>query len=201
MIIEKASGRSYSEVVRGLFDQTGLKNTYYEQNRYPASITDRMVSGYFYNHDADNAVLKPLLGHDVKNDSVSWMQAAGGIVSQMDDVTRWSRDLYEGPLLAEKQRKELTTIVSIKTGKPLATTSQKDPLGFGLGVGQATKPNLGTFWYYQGTTLGYRVVYFYLPKTRTVAAVGLNSQPDSNESKVGDLMDQIFEVLHHAGKL
>ena len=125
MIIEKASGQSYSEVVRGLFDQTGLKNTYYEQNRYPTSITNRMVSGYFYNHDADNAVLKPLLGHDVKNDSVSWMQAAGGIVSQMDDVTRWSRDLYEGPLLAEKQRKELTTIVSIKTGKPIANTSKR----------------------------------------------------------------------------
>ena len=39
-------------------------------------------------------------------------------------------------------------------------------------------------------------MYFYLPKTRTVAAVGLNSQPDSNESKIGDLMDQLFEVLH-----
>ena len=52
------------------------ENTDYEQNRYPASITDRMVSGYFYNHDADNAVLKPLLGHDVKNDSVS-MDAGG----------------------------------------------------------------------------------------------------------------------------
>ena len=201
MIIEKASGQSYSEVVRGLFDETGLKNTYYEQNRYPTSITNRMVSGYFYNHDADNAVLKPLLGHDVKNDSVSWMQAAGGIVSQMDDVTRWSRDLYEGPLLAEKQRKELTTIVSIKTGEPIANTSKEDPLGFGLGVGQATKPNIGTFWYYQGTTLGYRVVYFYLPKTRSVATVGLNSQPDSNESKVGNLMDQVFEVLQDAGKL
>ena len=85
--------------------------------------------------------------------------------------------------------------------KPIANTSKEDPLGFGLGVGQATKPNIGTFWYYQGTTLGYRVVYFYLPKTRSVATVGLNSQPDSNESKVGDLMDQVFEVLQDAGKI
>ena len=120
----------------------------------------------------------------------------------MDDVTRWSRDLLRRPAAREKQRKELTTIVSINTGEPIATTSpEEDPLGFELGVGQATKPNLGTFWYCQGATLGYRVVYFYLPKTRSVAAVGLNSQPDSNESKVGDsYIDQIFEVLHHAGK-
>ncbi len=201
MIIEKATGQSYSEIVRGLFDRTGLTNTYYEQNRYPASVTDRMVSGYFYNHDADNAVLKPLLGHDVKNDSVSWMQAAGGIVSQMEDVTRWSRDLYEGPLLPAKQRRELTAIVSVKTGEPIAMTSNEDPIGFGLGVGQATKPSFGTYWYYQGTTLGYRVVYFYLLKTQTVVAVGLNSQPDSNENKVGDLMDQVYEALHDAGKL
>jgi D-alanyl-D-alanine carboxypeptidase len=201
MIIEKASGESYSEVVRRLFEQTGLVNTYYEQNRYPASIVSRMVSGYFYNHDADNALLKPLLGRDVKNDSVSWMQAAGAIVSDMEDVTRWSRALYEGPLLAEKQRKELTTIVSIKTAKPIAATSKGDPAGFGLGVAQATKPNIGTFWYYEGMTLGYRVAYFYLPESQAVVAVGLNSQPDSKQNKVGDLMDQIYGVLHDAGKL
>jgi hypothetical protein len=43
------------------------------------AITDRMVSGYFFNHDT----VKPLallLGHDVKNVSVSWMQSAGAIV-------------------------------------------------------------------------------------------------------------------------
>ena len=40
-----------------------------------------MVSGYFFNHDADNAQLAPLLGRDVRDDSVSWMQGAGGIVS------------------------------------------------------------------------------------------------------------------------
>jgi D-alanyl-D-alanine carboxypeptidase len=201
MIIEKATGKSYSQVVRELFTRVGLPNTYYEQNRYPASITDRMVSGYFYSHDADNVLLKPLLGRDVKNDSVSWMQAAGAIVSQMEDVTHWSRALYEGPLLAEKQRKELMTIVSTKTGKPIATTSAEDPAGFGLGVAQATKPGLGTFWFYEGMTLGYRVVYFYLPKSHAVVAVGLNSQPDSKESKVGDLMSQIYKVLHDAGKL
>jgi D-alanyl-D-alanine carboxypeptidase len=76
MIVEKASGKPYADVVRELFDRVGLKNTYYEQNLYPASITDRMVSGYFFNHDPGNKPLAPLLGHDVKSDSVSWMEGA-----------------------------------------------------------------------------------------------------------------------------
>src|SRR5437764_9242368 len=50
MIIERAGGRPYADVVRELFQQVGLKNTHYEQNRYPASITDQMVSGYFFSH-------------------------------------------------------------------------------------------------------------------------------------------------------
>jgi D-alanyl-D-alanine carboxypeptidase len=160
-----------------------------------------MVSGYFFSHDADNAPLAPLLGRDVKTDSVSWMQAAGGIVAPMNDVARWSRALYEGPLLAGKQRTELETIVSLKNGKRIAATSPQDPLGFGLGVGQGTRPGMGTYWYYEGMTLGYRVIYFYLPKSQAVVAVGLNSQPDAKENKVGELMSQIYKVLQGAGKL
>ncbi len=150
MIIEKAAGKPYAEIVRGLCDEVGLKNTYYEQNRYPASITDRMVSGYFFNHDPDNALLAPLLGHDVKNDSVSWMQAAGGIVSTMQDVSRWARALYEGPLLSDVQRHELMTVVSDKTGRPIDGASQEDPGAFELGVGAGFRPALGVYWYCRG---------------------------------------------------
>ena len=156
MIVEKASGKPYADVVRELFDQVGLKNSYYEQNLYPASITDRMVSGYFFSHDPINEPLAPLLGKDVKSDSVSWMQGAGGIVSSMEDVSRWARALYEGPLLADKQRGELMTLVSDKTGEPISGASKEHPSAFGLGVGAGFRPVFGAYWYYQGMTLGYR---------------------------------------------
>ena len=55
-----------------------------------------MVSGYFFNHDPGNEPLAPLLGQDVKNDGVSWMQGAGGIVSSMQDVSRWARASTRG---------------------------------------------------------------------------------------------------------
>jgi len=201
MIVEKASGKPYADVVREVFDQVGLKNTYYEQNLYPASITDRMVSGYFFSHDPINEPLAPLLGKDVKSDSVSWMQGAGGIVSSMEDVSRWARALYEGPLLADKQRGELMTVVSEKTGEPIAGSSKEHPSAFGLGVGAGFRPVLGAYWYYQGMTLGYRVLYAYFPKNGAVIVVGLNSQPDDKQNHNGALLEEVHGVLHKAGKI
>ncbi|MGA9824581.1 MAG: serine hydrolase domain-containing protein [Methylocystis sp.] len=201
MIVEKASGKPYADVVRGLFDQVGLKNSYYEQNLYPASITDRMVSGYFFSHDPINEPLAPLLGKDVKSDSVSWMQGAGGIVSSMEDVSRWARALYEGPLLADKQRGELMTLVSDKTGEPISGASKEHPSAFGLGVGAGFRPVFGAYWYYQGMTLGYRVLYAYFPKNSAVIVVGLNSQPDEKQNHNGALLEQVYGVLRKAGKI
>ncbi|HEY1654672.1 MAG TPA: serine hydrolase [Candidatus Tumulicola sp.] len=200
MIVEKAGGQHYTDVLRALFDRVGLKNTYYEPSLYPATITDRMVSGYFFNHDADNALLAPLLGHDVKNDSVSWMQGAGGIVSSMQDVSRWARALYAGPLLADKQRRELMTIVSDKTGKPISSPSQENLGAFGLGVGAGYRPTIGKYWYYQGMTLGYRVLYAYFPANGAVIVIGLNSQPDAKQNLNGKLLEDVFAILHKAGK-
>ena len=201
MIIEKAGSKPYADVVRELFREVGLKNTYYEQDRYPASITNRMVSGYFFNHDPDNTLLAPLLGHDVKNDSVSWMQAAGGIVSSMQDVSRWARALYEGKLLADKQRRELMTLVSDKTGKPIDRASKENPTAFGLGVGAGVRPTIGSYWYYQGMTLGYRVLYGYFPSNGAVIVVGLNSQPDDKQNWNGPLLEEIYNILHSAGRI
>jgi D-alanyl-D-alanine carboxypeptidase len=201
MIIEKASGKPYADTVRALFDQVGLKNTYYEQNRYSASITDHMVSGYFFNHDPDNKLLAPLLGRDVKNDSVSWMQAAGGIVSTMQDVSRWARGLYEGPPLADRQRQELMTVVSDKTGEPIDGPSEKNPGAFGLGVGAGFRPAMGSYWFYQGMTLGYRVLYAYFPTNGAIIVIGLNSQPDGKQNRNGKLLEEIYGILQKAGKI
>ncbi|MGH7119455.1 MAG: serine hydrolase domain-containing protein [Acetobacteraceae bacterium] len=202
MIIENAGGKPYADVVRALCDRVGLKNTYYEQNRYPASITRRMVSGYFFNHGSDDVLLAPLLGHDVMNDSVSWMQAAGGVVSTMQDVSLWARSLYEGPLLADRQRHELMTVVSDKTGQPISGVSKENPAAFGLGVGAGFRPSLGSYWYYQGMTLGYRVLYGYFPANNgTVIVVGLNSQPDDKQNQIGQLLDQVYGILRKAVKI
>jgi D-alanyl-D-alanine carboxypeptidase len=204
LIIERASGDSYASQIRRRFldnPAIGFTSTYYQQYVYPASVTDRMVSGYFYNSDSSNAGLRPLLGKDMRLLSLSWTQGAGGIISTPQDVTRWVRALFESSMLAPEQRAELMTTVSQKNGKPLATTTPQEPRGFGLGVGEFLLPTLGRFWFYEGETLGYRMVYAYFPKSRVVFAVGLNSQPRGKEDRVGTLMTAIFKRLRAAGKM
>lgn len=129
------------------------------------------------------------------------MKSAGAIVSTPEDLTRWARALYTGPILARKQRAELLGLVSLKTGKPIAAVSQSDPRGFGLGVAQLTTPQTGTIWFYEGMTLGYRVVHMYFPRQDAVIVFGMNSQPDSKENSTNKLALAVYETLHAAGRL
>ena len=200
MIIERATGHSYSSEIHHRF-LNGLPATYYARSLYPQPIVNRMVAGYFFNTDPGNEGLAPLLGKDVRYDSMSWAQAAGGIVATPEDLTRWVRLLYQGSILGAPQRREMLTLVSNKNGQPISATSLSDPHGFGLGVGQMTAANLGTFWYYEGMTLGYRMLYAYLPKQDAVIAIGLNSQPPGKQDHIGQLMQSVYKTLSAAGKL
>jgi D-alanyl-D-alanine carboxypeptidase len=200
MIIERATGDTYGDELRKrFFEPLGLKDTFYSPDVYAKSVTGRMVSGYFENTGAGNEGIQHLIGQDMRLCDMSWAGAAGGIVSTPEDLTRWARALYKGDMLAPKQRRELMTIVSDKTGDPIATTSATDPVGFGLGVGQGTKAPFGTYWYYQGETLGYRMIYVWYPKSDVVIALGANSQPTKNH--IGALLESLWSALHKAGKV
>ena len=203
LIIERAGGHSYADEIekRFLRSDLGLNDTYYAANQYPSDVLARMPAGYFFSRDPDNAALAPLFGTNVLPDSLSWMHAAGAIASTPQDLTRWARALYTGPMLAPKQRAELLSIVSLKTGKPIAKTNLEDQRGFGLGVAQLTMPKMGTVWFYEGETLGFRMLHVYFPKQDAVIAFGLNSQPDSKEDQSGKLAATLYDTLHAAGRL
>lgn len=195
LIIEKAGGDSYAtELQNRIIGPLGLHNTYYNADIYPASIQSQTVSGYFASTDADNAGLQPLLFHDMKPLSTSWAQAAGGIVSNPSDLTKWARALYQGSIMQAAQRAELETLVSTKTGQPIPGVTSSDPRGFGLGVSQALQP-FGTIWFYEGETLGYRVLHAYLPQSDAVIAIGLNSQPNAADDQIGALASSVIATL------
>jgi D-alanyl-D-alanine carboxypeptidase len=197
MIIERVTHHSYDEEITRRFfgPKLGLRDTYYSPNVYPAPIIARMVSGYFFNSGPSEVALSPLIGDDMKTNDMSWAGAAGGIVARPEDVTHWVRALYRGSILAAKQRAELLTVVSMKTGKPIARTTLNDPRGFGLGVGQSTRPGIGLFWFYQGETLGYRVLYGWFPKEDLVIALGTNSAPLDRENKLGAVLEQVYTAV------
>ncbi|MEX5718476.1 serine hydrolase [Geodermatophilus maliterrae] len=141
----------------------------------------------------DQFPLPQLLGQDVSRHTLSWARAAGGILSTTSDMTRWERALYSGHLLPPQQQAELESLVSITTGQPIASTSATDPQGFGLGIAQLTDPELGTFWFYEGETLGFRALHAYFPDTGLIIAIGLNSATADDQSAT--LMKAVYDTL------
>lgn len=96
-----------------------------------------------------------------------------------------------------KQQRELTSLVSTTTGKPITTTTLADPAGYGLGISQVTSKTLGTVWYYEGETDGFRVVNIFVPRSGTVIAIGVNSATLNDHTAA--LATSIFQTLHKAG--
>jgi D-alanyl-D-alanine carboxypeptidase len=190
----------YKKELRKLIDEVGLRDTFYEPYFYPESVTRRLVSGYYVN--TDPPVLTKLLGKDTSGFSLGWTQAAGGMISTPEDLTKWARALFEGNVLQPKQLSELTSLVAIPSGEPIPETSPANPQGFALGLFQLDDPDMGMFWGYQGSTIGYRAAYAYFPSTGLIICVFTNSQVASDESTVTTvLFHSLYDTLKANGKI
>src|SRR4051812_3550608 len=195
MIIERVTGNSYGhELYEHIIEPLCLPDLYYREHKYPTSVTGREPAGYFFN---DEFPMAELLGHDVSRDTLSWARGAGGIISTTSDMTRWERALYGGRLLPPQQQAELESLVSTTTGQPIARTSSTDPEGYGLGIAQATGEELGTFWFYEGGTLGFRTVHVYFPDSGVIFAIGLNSI--TADDQIGTLVTSLYDTLRANG--
>jgi D-alanyl-D-alanine carboxypeptidase len=198
MIVERVTGKSYRhELYKRIIEPLGLRDLDYRAHVYPSSVTSREPAGYFF--DDGDTDLSALVGSDVSRDTLSWARGAGGIISTTSDMIRWERALYSGRLLPPEQQAELTSLVSTQTGEPIEQTSPTDPAGFGLGVAQLTAEPIGTFWFYEGETLGFRTLHAYLPESEVIIAIGLNSHPADDQ--IGPLSVSVYETLMSEGVL
>jgi D-alanyl-D-alanine carboxypeptidase len=187
MIIERVTKRTFAEELTSrIIRPLGLHDTCDAPYTCPAADAVRMPTGYFY-----RPVVPALMGKSMPPLALTWAQGAGGIVSSLRDMTTWDRALYQGRELPARQQRQLERLVSQVTGKPIRTTTPTDP-GFGLGVFQITTPSTGTAWYYEGGTLGYRVVHFYFPRSGIAVALAVNSYTDPNTND--DLQATAFAV-------
>jgi D-alanyl-D-alanine carboxypeptidase len=193
MIIERVTGRSYrNQLYRRIINPLRLCDLHYRPHVYPSSVTRREPAGYLFNNQFP---LPELIGRDVSRDTLSWARSAGGILSTTSDMTRWERALYSGRLLPRKQQAELKRLVSTTTGRPIAHTSAADPRGFGLGIAQLTDPKLGTIWFYEGESLGFRAVHAYFPKSGLIIAITLNSGVAGANDQSAALMKTVYDTL------
>lgn len=172
MIAERASGLSYKEALeQKLFRPAGLTDTHYQPHAYGEEVLARMPSGYFnnpdctlYDPDCEVSQLAPILGRDVKRDSVSWAGPAGGIVATPVELARWIRAVFAGKVLPEKQLAEFVTPLSLATGEIIEDVAEDDPRAFTLGLMRVTAPGMEPAYFYLGMTLGYRAAFLYSPE-------------------------------------
>ena len=63
-----------------------------------------------------------------------------------------------------------------------------------------TGGKLGTFWFYEGGTLGFRTMHLYLPDSGVIMAIGLNScvTPGSSD-EIAALAVSVYDTLLSSG--
>jgi D-alanyl-D-alanine carboxypeptidase len=194
MVIERITGEPLAKVFNArLFGpRYGLTDTYYAAGPYWDELVARMPSGT--NWQPGGADMAPLLGKDFKAQDMSWGGAAGAALATPEQVTRWVRALYQSDLLTAAARADLMDVVSMKTGERIGTPFAGDPAGFGLGVMGFHSSVLGQGWQYEGGTMGFRVVYVWLPAPDIVVAVGLNSNVNDDNDHIGTLAAAILQA-------
>jgi D-alanyl-D-alanine carboxypeptidase len=193
VVAKLSDSKSFAAEIARIVRSVGLKRTFYTSHLYPPDVARNVVAGYYEQADPG---LQPLRGRDVSGYSLSWAQGAGSMVSTPADLVMWTRALYAGTtLLPAKQKSELLSLISTKTAKPLAEPTAADPAGFGLGVAKRYDPKLGTFWFYQGETLGFRAAHLYFPDSGLVVAIYANSRPVEAESHMQQLFAQLFPTI------
>ena len=91
-------------------------------------------------------------------------------------------------------------LVSIKTGEPIADVTADDPRGFSLGLGKAVLGSIGSHWFYQGETLGYRTLYVWFERENLVITLQTNSQPADEADKLHELVGVIYSIVRDDAK-
>ncbi|KTD40983.1 serine hydrolase domain-containing protein [Legionella parisiensis] len=202
LVIEKITNDTFENQLklRIINSKNGLNDSFYlagsDGPSVGKAIEERRVHGYLYDEKKNKLI-------DTLTNDLSWGGAAGAIVATPEDVVRWVQLLYHGtlikPIFRERILAELESVVSMKTGKPIPHVNEDDPYGFGLGVGAFYDKDLKqSFWFYKGSTLGFRVMYFWQPCNNVTTVVALNSKGGEGnpDSKLGDEIIEANQNLY-----
>jgi CubicO group peptidase (beta-lactamase class C family) len=163
-VIEAASGQSWHDYLRtALFEPLGLTHTYYGAD--PQAIA-RQVPGYSL--DGDKIVA-------ARRMSMTVPQAAGALLSTVDDLLAWNRALHEGRVLKSDSYARMIT----PTGKAIGAK-------YGFGIEQATvqgKPMLD----HSGGIFGFSSMLEYL-QGPDISVVVLQNSDSSGDHDGTDMI-------------
>ncbi|MDQ3443436.1 MAG: beta-lactamase family protein [Chloroflexota bacterium] len=155
MIIEKATGSDFGcELQARILTPLGLNDTALATG---GAIPEGVVDGYQL---LDNQLV------NVSTINLSWVWAAGGIVSTTADLLRFARAMFTGELLSPESFEEMFTFVP--SGNP--------NLMFGGGLYQEVTPN-GKLVGMDGGSAGFNSTMMWLPDEEVTVVLLTNRAP------------------------
>ncbi|MBA3660790.1 MAG: beta-lactamase family protein [Gammaproteobacteria bacterium] len=195
LLIERLTGKSVSNVMQEmLIHPLSLNSTYYVPHLIPQNLQKNLIQGY--QGERSFAHYLPV-GTVVTQYSLSYLQAAGGIIASNQDLAKWVKALFTpGQVLSRVQLKKMLSMVSEKDGKPITQLNSQDLQGYGLGTSAQYGPSFKqAFFIYQGMTLGYRAIYVYVPTRKVLIVITVNSSFDGKENHLVSLINHIASLI------
>lgn len=173
MILEKLTGKSMADLVQQRIARPlGLKRTYYADPR--ATDTGR---GYAHGYAA-NFSEKPLTYTDISDRPLGgWAGAAGAIISDQSELSRFFSALLGGKLISGPQLEQMKTTVPLPEGFGMKG-------GYGLGLMEKETP-CGTVWGHGGDTLGHHSTAVASGDGRRTAVSDTTVEPTDTEQNPG----------------
>lgn len=146
MIVSKATGHSINTLMKDLLNETRLKNSYFLNVTPPKSIMNEMTHGYYEIYDQTQ--INP-----------SWLQGAGALISNAEDLTIWMVQLFTRNGSIGFPRTQLTQFIGTDNGKNSNSITQT---AYSFGLFRMNTPE-GLIYFTPGLAPGYTSMMVYAP--------------------------------------
>ena len=165
MILQKQTGKSLPDLVQQRIARPlGLTRTYFANPR--ATNTG---PGYAHGYGVRFADSPPTSTDTASWPIGGWAGAAGAIISDTDDLSRFFSGVLGGKLFSHKQLNQMKTTVDLPKDFPIQG-------GYGLGLFKIKSP-CGTVWGHGGDTMGHHSTAVVTADGRRTAITDTTAEP------------------------
>jgi D-alanyl-D-alanine carboxypeptidase len=173
MILQKQTGKSLPELVQQRIARPlGLTRTYFANPR-----ARNTGPGYAHGYAVSFAGTHPTYVDTASWPIGGWGGAAGGIISDSHDLSRFFSAVLGGKLFSREQLNQMKTTVELPADFPFQG-------GYGLGL-MKFKSQCGTVWGHGGDTLGHHSTAMAAADGRRTAVSDTTAEPSDSTENAG----------------
>lgn len=177
-VLEAVTGRSRIDVItQDILEPLGLTETFWPTT---ASAPNPHANGYWANPLASLPIIGPLYNNDITALHPSYVDIAGCMWTNLDNLQKWCQELRDSTLLTpESHALRMSTFGAVPVGGTSARygTDHSGPETFGYGLGGFI--SIGSWYGSDGSWPGYDCCVMFEPRTGTTIAVWENFQTTS----------------------